>query len=277
MSKYERLWKFLKEEGTQSAELTFGQIEEIAGVPVDHSFLRDKKELKEYGYEVVKIFMKKQTVLFRKIEKSTIVVYLHGKGGNVAEAEHYKKLFPDCAVTGLDYKAQTPWKAEDEFPQLLETACIGYDSVILVANSIGAYFALSALSRCQIEKAFLISPVVDMEKVIRDMMRRTNVSERELYEKKEIAAAKGETLSWDYFAYAKAQRIRWKIPTAVLYGERDCLTSLETVTDFAKAVGASLTVMPNGEHWFHTEEQMKFLDEWIIANDERCESLRKER
>ena len=32
---------------------------------------------------------------------------------------------------------------------------------------------------------------------------------------------------------------------------------------FAKQVGAKLTVMKDGEHWFHTEEQMSFLDDWI--------------
>lgn len=33
--------------------------------------------------------------------------------------------------------------------------------------------------------------------------------------------------------------------------------------EFTKQTNATLTVMRNGEHWFHTEEQMKFLDEWI--------------
>ena len=28
--------------------------------------------------------------------------------------------------------------------------------------------------------------------------------------------------------------------------------------------GAELTVMPEGEHWFHTPEQMRFLDAWLI-------------
>ena len=27
-----------------------------------------------------------------------------------------------------------------------------------------------------------------------------------------------------------------------------------------------LSIMKNGEHWFHTDEQMKFLDEWIIKS-----------
>lgn len=26
---------------------------------------------------------------------------------------------------------------------------------------------------------------------------------------------------------------------------------------------ADLTVMPGGEHWFHTPEQMQFLDDWM--------------
>ena len=43
------------------------------------------------------------------------------------------------------------------------------------------------------------------------------------------------------------------------------MTSKETITAFAKETGASLTIMPDGEHWFHTEKQMKFLDQWITV------------
>ena len=32
---------------------------------------------------------------------------------------------------------------------------------------------------------------------------------------------------------------------------------------FAEQTGAEMTVMEGGEHWFHTEEQMAFLDQWI--------------
>ncbi len=45
-------------------------IHNIAGMPIDHSFLRYKKELTEYGYEVEKISMKEQRVSFKKIEDS---------------------------------------------------------------------------------------------------------------------------------------------------------------------------------------------------------------
>ena len=66
MSKYEPLWKWIKENGTDSFKLTFEEIERIAGIPIDHSFLNYKKELLDYGYTVGKISLKEQTVAFNK-------------------------------------------------------------------------------------------------------------------------------------------------------------------------------------------------------------------
>lgn len=67
MSKYDALWEYVKKNGQESFQLTFEEIQEIAGVPIDHSFLKYKKELTEYGYQVGKISMKNETVLFHKV------------------------------------------------------------------------------------------------------------------------------------------------------------------------------------------------------------------
>lgn len=67
MSKYNALWEYVQRQGSQSFKLTFNEIQNIAGIPVDHSFLNYKKELMEYGYQVGKISMKDQTVRFEKI------------------------------------------------------------------------------------------------------------------------------------------------------------------------------------------------------------------
>ena len=66
MSKYDALWAWIKENGTDSFQLTFAEIEQIAGLPIDHSFLTYKKELMNYGYQVGKISMKEKTVVFQK-------------------------------------------------------------------------------------------------------------------------------------------------------------------------------------------------------------------
>ena len=67
MSKYDPLWKWIQNNGTDKFSLTYAEIEEIAGLTIDHSFLTYKKELTEYGYKVEKISMKEQEVIFEKI------------------------------------------------------------------------------------------------------------------------------------------------------------------------------------------------------------------
>lgn len=197
----------------------------------------------------------------------TIVLYLHGKGGSAAESEHYRPLFPNCEVVGLDYKTFTPWETGQEIyaaASVLKQRC---ERVVLVANSIGAYFGMCAGIDAMLERAYFISPIVDMERLIVGMMAAAGVTEAELEAKREIPAPFGETLSWDYLRWVREHPVRWSVPTEILYGGSDNLTAHETIAAFAKAHGARLTVMERGEHWFHTEEQMRFLDAWL----ERCE------
>ena len=194
-----------------------------------------------------------------------IVVYVHGKGGSAEEAGHYKHLFPSAEVIWFDYHAQAPWEAREEFPAFFAEQRKRCDRLTLVANSIGAFFSLSSLDAALVDSARLISPVVDMEKLIGSMMLWANVTEQALAEKLEIPTPFGETLSWRYLTYVREHPISWHVPTRILYGEHDNLTSLETISAFAEKTGAELTVMPGGEHWFHTEAQMRFLDWWITA------------
>lgn len=69
MSKYDALWKYIQSDGSERLVLTFDEIGKIAGVPIDHSFLKYKKELSAYGYEVEKISMKAQNVVFVRNER----------------------------------------------------------------------------------------------------------------------------------------------------------------------------------------------------------------
>ena len=192
-----------------------------------------------------------------------LVIYVHGKGGTAEETEHYKPLFPESDVIGFDYKSQNPWEAKSEFSDLYDLNSKGYDSVILVANSIGAFFSMNALAEKMISKALFISPIVNMERLITNMMIWSNVTEKELCSKKEISTDFGETLSWEYLWYVRKHPIKWNTPTCILYGANDNLTSRETISEFAEQTGAVLTVMNDGEHWFHTDKQMEFLDDWI--------------
>ena len=167
------------------------------------------------------------------------VLYVHGKDGSASESEHYKPLFPDCEVIGLDYQNFTPWETGMEIHKAIEELKTKYENIILIANSIGAFFSMNADIDGMILKAYFISPVVDMEKL------------------------NGIELTEEWLRYVRSHPVRWNVQTHILYGSHDHLVPFDAVSDFAKMHNAILTVMDGGEHWFHTEEQMRFVDDWM--------------
>ena len=199
-----------------------------------------------------------------------LVLYIHGKGGSAAESEHYRPLFPGREVIGLDYQTFTPWETGREIRGAVERLKNGYADITLIAVSSGAFFCMNAGIDGLIGKAYFISPIIDMERLIHDMMDRANVTEEQLKAEGMIPTAFGEDLSWEYLRYVREHPIRWNAATEILYGKNDDLTPHETVAAFATEHNAKLAVMEHGEHWFHTDEQMRFLDDWI----RECEAER---
>ena len=173
------------------------------------------------------------------------------------------RLFPEDRVIGFDYKANTPWEAVEEFPTFIENVRKEYPNIILIANSIGAYFAINSLGNVQIEKAYFVSPIVNMEHLIMSMMQWAGVDESQLRDRKNIETSFGETLSIEYLDWVRNHPVSWNIPTSILYSSNDNLQTIADIEQFSKKDNVELSVMDNGEHWFHTEEQMDFLDKWI--------------
>lgn len=66
MSKYNKLWELINNNGQDNQILSFDEIEKTLGFQIDHSFLTYKKELFEFRYEVKKISMKEKTIVFTK-------------------------------------------------------------------------------------------------------------------------------------------------------------------------------------------------------------------
>ena len=135
-----------------------------------------------------------------------------------------------------------------------------YSCVVFVQFASKSDCAIQALDLISVS---FISPIVDKEKLITDMMAWANVTEDELKKQGVIHTGFGEDLSWEYLCYVRSHPIHWDCPTAILYGSRDDLTSYDTIKAFVEKHQADLTIMENGDHWFHKEEQMKFLDSWI--------------
>ena len=161
------------------------------------------------------------------------MIYVHGKGGSYLEAEQFKNICLDFDVFGVDYNDYFPWIVKNKIMEVYDKISEKYDYIYVLANSIGAYFTMNTLQNFKIEKALFISPIL------------------------------GETLSWEYLCFVRANPINWKMPTEILYAEHDNLTSRQTVDKFIDKHCANLTVMNDGEHWFHTDEQIFFRDNWL--------------
>ena len=210
-----------------------------------------------------------------------LFLYIHGKMGSKEEAAHLAEIvYPmGYQVLSIDLPGHgertgemerfVPWEVVPELQTIYANTQKRWKKISLYANSIGAYFSLLALRDAKLEKSLFVSPILDMEKLIRDMMGWAGVTQEQLQQAGEIPTAFGETLSWKYLTYAAEKRItKWDIPTAILYAGQDHLTARKTVDDFARRFGCTVTVMEYGEHWFHTEEQLAVLDAWLQKETE---------
>ena len=201
-------------------------------------------------------------------------LFVHGKMGQKEEALDFAK----CAVP-MGYQVLAidlpqhgerksgndefvPWIAVPEIKTVYKFMQKRWQYISLRATSIGAWFSMMALSNSAIKKALLVSPIVNMQNLIENMMIWASVSEEQLKQQGEIATSFGETLSWKYLCFVRDNPYEWTAPTEILYADGDNLTARSIIDDFAQEHSAGITVMPNGEHWFHTKEQLEFLCRW---------------
>jgi len=106
--------------------------------------------------------------------------------------------------------------------------------------------------------------VLDMERLIQNVIKQSNVSEDELREKAKIETSFGETLLWDDYEFVRNNPVeKWNNKTFILYGENDNITEKSILDSFVKKYNCNLEVHKNGEHYFHTAEQLSYLKKWI--------------
>lgn len=151
-----------------------------------------------------------------------------------------------------------------DLKQIMEYAKLNYSEINLWACSMGAYFSLLAYKNEEIKQCLFLSPVVNMKVIINNMMLWSNTTEEELEEKREIKTDFGQTLYWDYYKYVKDNPItNWNKKTYILYGNKDNMQNEDIIKNFSNKFNCGLTILENGEHYFHTEEQLKFYKEWL--------------
>ncbi len=152
----------------------------------------------------------------------------------------------------------------NDLEQVIEYAKLNYEEINIWACSMGAYFSLLAYKDEKIKQCVFLSPVVNMKFIIDNMMLWSNTTEEKLKEKQEIKTDFGQTLYWDYYKYVKDNPItNLNKKTYILYGDKDNMQDRAIIERFVKDFNCNLTIMENGEHYFHTEEQLNYYKNWL--------------
>ena len=153
---------------------------------------------------------------------------------------------------------------KNDLRQIIEYAKTNYEEINLWACSMGVYFSLVSYKDEDLKQCLFLSPVVNIKVIIDNMMLWSNVTEEELKEKQEIKTDFGQTLYWDYYKFVKENPIiNWNKKTYILYGNKDNLQEEKIINDFCIKFNCDLSVLENGEHFFHTEEQLEYYRNWL--------------
>ena len=214
-------------------------------------------------------------------KSSKLIIAVHGNLSNkldvpisllaeVAVPRGYQVLSFDLPQHGDRKEEPTLCKVQNcvhDLSRIMDFAS-GYSSELsLFACSMGAYFSLLAYKDVSLRQSLFLSPVVDMDRIIENMMQWFDISKERLQTEQKIDTPVGQPLYWDYYCYVKDNPISvWQSPTAILYGSADNLCEYEIVSSFADKFGCTLEVLENGEHYFHTAAQLAVYRSWLQNN-----------
>jgi len=177
-------------------------------------------------------------------KSENVFLFVHGLHGRKEEALAFAEVAvpKGYQVLSIDLPVERkPW----EVMPLLNEVCYylygNWNCVSVRANSIGSWFSLLAFQGKKVDQAMFVSPILDMKEFIELMQQRED----------------------DYYEWVVNNPItRWDAPTHILRPEIDMIVSEEIGRDFISLHQCQVTIMPNGEHWFHTAKQLAFLKEW---------------
>ena len=144
---------------------------------------------------------------------------------------------------------------------------------------------MNALQSKNIQQALFLLPIVNMEKIISDMMRRAGITERELEDKQEINTTFGEKLSWKYITYVREHHILYGVigfivqVIAGIHGDRNGLILINGIPfpnsaplshdragRLLRAFGLPVT-LASGEVWLLSDSPRGFDSQYLGAAD----------
>ena len=197
-------------------------------------------------------------------ESEKAYIYVHGLNGSSKDAENSAGV---AVVRGFQVVSFTvpsfdPVSTTPVLSDVYNFSRQRWKNIYLYAVSLGAWYSMIFFHDKPITQTLLVSPVVSMKNLITRMMNSAGITPQELREKGTTA-----NLSWEYYMFACKNEITfWHCPTKILYPANDNITPRDEIEYFAEKFLCELTVLPDAEHWIHTERELNFLHRWEEDN-----------
>ena len=194
--------------------------------------------------KVIKLKIGSTPALLIGEKSEKVFLFVHGLHGQKEEALAFAEVAvpKGYQVFSIDLPVERkPWEVMPLLNEVRDYLYENWKNVSVRANSIGSWFSLLSFQNKKVDQAMLVSPILDMKKYIELMPHRED----------------------DYYEWVVNKPItHWDTPTFILRPEVDTIVSKEVGRDFISQHQCQVTIMPNGEHWFHTPEQLAFLKAW---------------
>lgn len=173
-----------------------------------------------------------------------VFLFVHGQGGNKEEAIPFAEIIvpKGYQVIGIDLPVvDQPWEVLAMFNEVKEYLYQNYDSVNIRANSIGAWFSLLCFQDKVIDQALFVSPILNMRVFIEGMQEKDDT----------------------YYDWVIKHPIeQWTADTFVLRPKIDLVVNDKVYDSFLSKFECLVHEVENGEHWFHTPEQLLAMQQW---------------
>lgn len=220
-------------------------------------------------------------------ESPKVYLYIHGQYSSKEAARGFAEIVnpKGWQVLALDLPAHGEreedigsffaWNVIPELRMILEYAKQHWKHVALRAHSIGAYFAMLSFPGNMFENVQFVSPILNMENTYELMMKTSFITLDQLEKDTIIETSSGLTFYWTEYCFARKNPvIEWTSKTAILYGENDTFTTRDIINSFVKEHGCEVTLVENGEHWFHTSEQILVSNSWTErVTPDKCRAI----
>ncbi|WP_099203245.1 alpha/beta hydrolase [Miniphocaeibacter massiliensis] len=180
----------------------------------------------------------------------------------------YQVLSFDLAKHGDRLNENTLLKVQNSMIDLeivYDYVSTRWKNISLFSVSLGSYFSLMAYKNKKLNQALLVSPVVDMYQLIKNMMNWENITEEMLKKEQIIDTQIGETLYWDYYVFVKENPIeKWNVKTNILYGEKDEIVEIDTINNFCKTYNSKLSILKDTKHFINDGKSLESFKSWVI-------------